>query len=107
MPTPTEAAQFHIFSIKRIKYMPKKKSESRMETFLKSFCSAKESFRSSESIGLRIIIMNVDMTARIEQKRKDLCMRMSFMNSIESAKNKLETKKQSPEEEADRFLHNC
>jgi len=37
----------------------------------------------------------VDMTARIEQKRKDLCMRMSFMNSIESAKNKLETKKQT------------
>ena len=95
MPTPTEAAQFHIFSIKRMKYMPKKKSESRMETFLKSFCSAKESFRSSESIGLRTIIMNVDMTARIEQKRKDLCMRMSFMNSIESAKNKLETKKQT------------
>ena len=92
MPTPTEAAQFHIFSIKRMKYMPKKKSESKMETFLKSLCSAKESFRSSESIGLRIIIMNVDMTARIEQKRKDLCMRMSFMNSIESAKNKLETK---------------
>ena len=59
---------------------------------MKSLCSAKESFRSSESIGLRIIIMNVDMTARIEQKRKDLCMRMSFMNSIESAKNKLETK---------------
>lgn len=95
MPTPTEAAQFHIFSIKKIKYMPKKKRESKMETFLKSFCSAKESFRSSESIGLRIIIMNVDMTARIEQKRKDLCMRMSFMNSIESAKNKLETKKQT------------
>lgn len=94
MPTPTEAAQFHIFSIKRMKYMPKKKSESKMETFLKSLCSAKESFRSSESIGLRII-MNVDMTARIEQKRKDLCMRMSFMNSIESAKNKLETKKQT------------
>lgn len=22
MPTPTEAAQFHIFSIKRMKYMP-------------------------------------------------------------------------------------
>lgn len=61
MPTPTEAAQFHIFSIKRMKYMPKKKSESKIETFLKSFCSAKESFRSSESIGLRIIIMNVDM----------------------------------------------
>ena len=73
MPTPTEAAQFHIFRIKRMKYMPKKKSESKIETFLKSFCSAKESFRSSESIGLRIIIMNVDMTARIEQKRKDLC----------------------------------
>ena len=49
---------------------------------MKSFCSAKESFRSSESIGLRIIIMNVDMTARIEQKRKDLCVRTSFMNSI-------------------------
>lgn len=96
MPTPTEAAQFHIFSIKRMKYMPKKKSESKIETFLKSFCSAKESFRSSESIGLRIIIiMNVDMTARIEQKRKDLCVRTSFMNSIESAKNKLETKKQT------------
>lgn len=95
MPTPTEAAQFHIFSIKRMKYMPKEKSESKMETFLKSLCSAKESFRSSESIGLRTIIMNVDMTARIEQKRKDLCMRMSFMNSIESAKNKLETKKQT------------
>lgn len=79
MPTPTEAAQFHIFSIKRMKYMPKKKSESKMETFLKSLCSAKESFRSSESIGLRIIIMNVDMTARIEQKRKDLCMRMSLL----------------------------
>ena len=39
--------------------------------------------------------MNVDMTARIEQKRKDLCVRTSFMNSIESAKNKLETKKQT------------
>lgn len=23
MPTPTEAAQFHIFSIKRMKYMPR------------------------------------------------------------------------------------
>ena len=95
MPTPTEAAQFHILHIKRMKYMPKKKSESKMETFLKSLCSAKDSFRSSESIGLRTIIMNVDMTAKIEQKRKDLCMRMSFMNSIESAKNKLETKKQT------------
>ena len=50
MPTPTEAAQFHIFSIKRMKYMPKKKSESKIETFLKSFCSAKESFRSDAII---------------------------------------------------------
>lgn len=25
MPTPTEAAQFHIFSIKRMKYMPNEK----------------------------------------------------------------------------------
>ena len=82
MPTPTEAAQFHIFSIKRMKYMPKKKSESKIETFLKSFCSAKESFRSSESIGLRIIIMNVDMTARIEQKRKDLLYKLHRRNNF-------------------------
>lgn len=29
MPTPTEAAQFHIFSIKRMKYMPKKKAKAK------------------------------------------------------------------------------